>query len=129
MRLRRIISVVALLGVLLHAAAIARHNGAMVGAILQYLDLAAGYAQICHSSGEAAAVPGGELPFIPKPTGNGDACPICSGLGSTYALTAPALPVVVAKPIPAPAYVTPARLVLRPGYAVVPPARGPPARA
>ena len=49
--LRRLISFVVLLGVLMHAHAIARHNGVMLDAHLQRDSLIANLAIICHPSG------------------------------------------------------------------------------
>ena len=87
MRSRKWISILALLGVLLHAGAIVRHNAAMTGATFQYQALLTGLAQICHGSTTAAtSLAAAELPFVPQPTDAQNGCPICSGLSAAVAL-------------------------------------------
>lgn len=126
MRSRRLIGIVALLGVLVHAGALVRHNAIMLGALLQYQGLVADLTAMCHGSG---AVPASELPYLPKPSGAEFGCPICSGLVAAIALPVPEQ----AEPArPLPQAQSPA-----PGLAAVashdrlglPPARGPPALA
>ena len=91
MRSRRWISVLALLGVLLHAGAIVRHNAVMTGATFQYQALLTGLAQICHGSGTGDALVAAELPYVPRPSDAQNGCPICSGLSAAVALIAPEL--------------------------------------
>jgi hypothetical protein len=88
MRSRKWISVLAVLGVLLHAGALVRHNAAMAGAALEYRALLAGLTQICHGSG-AGTLDASELPYVPPPNDAQNGCPICSGLGPAIALGAP----------------------------------------
>lgn len=127
MRSRKWISVLALLGVLLHAGAIARHNAVMTGAAFQYQALLTGLSQICH--GSATRVAAAELPFVPRPSDAQNGCPICSGLSPAVALSAPWLEVAsVAVPV-AIAFHPDARCTPDSGHAVCPPARGPPAAA
>jgi hypothetical protein len=125
MRRHNWVSALAILGVLLHAGALVRHNARMLDAALDYTTLASGLAQFCHGGASASPVPS-ELPFLPKPSDAQNACPICSGLGFAFALAgpepdllrsalqmaAPFLDVAVCFPV--------ARRVL------CPPARGPP---
>jgi hypothetical protein len=127
MRSRKWISVLALLGVLMHAGAIARHNAVMAGATFQYRALLTGLSQICHGSatGDAAAA----LPFVPRPSDAQNGCPVCSGLSPAFALVAPKLDVAF---VPAPvaiAFHPDALRIPASGHAVCPPARGPPAAA
>ena len=76
MHLRRTISLLAALGLLAQAAALERHNRAMLGVAL-LAELSADLALICHGGA-------GKGPL--RPPENADrACPICSSLG-------PALP-------------------------------------
>lgn len=129
MRSRKWISVLALLGVLLHAGAIVRHNAAMTGANFQYQALLTGLAQLCHSATSGKVLAAAELPFVPKPTDAQNGCPICSGLSPAVALAAPELEVAF---VPAPvaiAFHPDAQRIPASGHAVCPPARGPPAAA
>ena len=89
MRSRKWISVLALLGVLLHAGAIARHNAAMTGATFQYQALLTDLAQLCHGSTAGDVLARAELPYVPKPTDAQNGCPLCSGLSPAIALLPP----------------------------------------
>ena len=129
MRARRWISVLALLGVLLHAGAIVRHNAAMTGATFQYQALLTGLAQVCHGSATGDALAAAELPFVPRPSDAQNGCPICSGLAAAVALPAPESAGVFVPPPIAIAYHADPHCVLHSGHAVCPPARGPPAVA
>lgn len=75
--MRRVITVLAALGVLLHAGAVARHNGVMVTKSLEAQALFAALTIICHSSG-TSIVPVSDAGFIPSSEQASD-CPICSG--------------------------------------------------
>lgn len=126
--LRRIASFVVLLGVLLHAHAIVRHNGVMLDAHLQRAALITDLLVICHPSG-TGSIDTASLPDIPRPTDAQNNCPLCSGLGPIIALPPPDLvPYYVAfdpeRPSPAPA--AHATELLR---TFIPPARGPPRTA
>jgi hypothetical protein len=77
---RRLTVLVALLGVLLHAAIVVRHNGMMLSAHLQRADLLSALSVICFGSGEQHA--NVSLPDVPAPSGSQSDCPICSGLVS-----------------------------------------------
>ena len=129
MRSRKWISIVALLGVLLHAGALVRHNATMLGATLQHEALLADLGQICHSAGTTSSVPAAELPTIPQPTDAQNGCPICSGLGMAFALAAPELAAILLPPPAAPVFHADPIDVPEFPYAVHPPARGPPALA
>ena len=130
MRSRKWISVLALLGVLLHAGAIARHNAAMTGATFQYQALLTGLAQLCHSSTTGKVLAAAELPYVPKPTDAQNGCPICSGLSPAIALApAPSLKSFSFAAPAAVAFHPDTRCTPDSGHAVCPPARGPPAAA
>lgn len=129
MRSRKWISVLALLGVLLHAGAIVRHIAAMTGANLQYQSLLAGLSQLCHSATSGKVLAAAELPFVPKPTDAQNGCPICSGLSPAVALAAPELEVAFVSAPVAIAFHPDAPRTPASGHAVCPPARGPPATA
>src|SRR6185295_19841617 len=88
MRMRKWIGVLALASVLLHAAALVRHNTVMTGANLQYQALVESLTQICHGSGVAGNTATTELPYIPPPSNSEHGCPICSGLGPSMAVAA-----------------------------------------
>jgi hypothetical protein len=129
MRSRKWIGILALLGVLLHAGAIVRHNATMTGATFQYQALLTGLAQICHGSGTGGAIDASDLPYVPRPSDAQNGCPICSGLSPALALATPQSETVAA---PAPAAVefyVDTHCVPDSGHAVCPPARGPPAVA
>ena len=126
MRSRRLIGILALLGVLMHAGALVRHNGLMLSALLQYQAIVADLTAVCHGSGAAAD---SELPYLPRPTGAEFGCPICSGLVAAFVLPS-AEPVAFARPLldsqePPPGHFE------RPGIERLglPPVRGPPALA
>lgn len=129
MRRRRWISILALMGVLLHAGAIVRHSAAMTGATFQYQALLSGLTQICHGSGTGGVIDASDLPYLPRPSDAQNGCPICSGLNSAVALAVPqAEPVAV--PLPATiVFQVATHCAPDSGHAVCPPARGPPAVA
>ena len=123
--LRRLISFVVLLGVLMHAHASVRHNGVMLDAHLQRASLMAGLAIICHPSGTATVDPA-SLPEVPRPTDAQNDCPICSGMTAALSLPPPVfvpyyLVFQPAQPLPLPVI---RRVEL--ARAFIPPARGPP---
>ena len=126
MRWRRWISILAVLGVLVHAGALVRHNGVMAGATFQYQALLTGLAQLCHSGTTGATLAGDDLPYVPKPTDAQNGCPVCSGLSPAVALIAPELPSVLVPASVAVAFHDDAQFVACWGHAVCPPARGPP---
>jgi hypothetical protein len=116
---RRVVSGLVVLGVLLHAAALARHNGTML-----IVDLMA----ICHPSGNGT-IDKASLPDVPVPTDAQHNCPVCSGLTLAVVLVPPDLtPHFVAFDTPRP---RPAIVAARPllPLAVLPPTRGPPSLA
>jgi Protein of unknown function (DUF2946) len=129
MALRKWISVVALVGVLLHAGAVVRHNAGMLGALFQHQALLADLAQICHGVGSGDAQSTADLPFIPMPSDAQKGCPICSGLVSPFGLTPPA-PAWLPPPAHQAAHqpIAVAALPVQPRTAH-PPARGPPSLA
>ncbi len=123
--LRRLMSFVVLLGVLVHAHALVRHNGVMLDAHLQRATLIADLLVICHPSG-AGTVDAANLPDVPRPTDVDNNCPLCSGLGSVIALPPPDfVPYFVAFHLvhPSPPPVVRGGELLR---TFIPPARGPP---
>lgn len=104
--LRRLISFVILLGVLMHAHAFARHNVVMLDAHLQRASLIADLMLICHPSGTGTVDPA-NLPDVPQPTDAQNGCPICSGLTHAVALPPPLfvpyfLVFETARPLPLP---------------------------
>jgi hypothetical protein len=88
MRLRPLINFLAVLGVLVHAGALVRHNTAMVGATLDYNALLSDVRSICHGNHNSPGSVGTELPDIPPPSTTYDACAICLGLIAAVALFA-----------------------------------------
>lgn len=89
MRLRATITLLALLGVLVHALAVVRHSTVVaLSAAVATEIVAAGSgdsleaAPICHASQDQSNAPAGPMPSGSKPS-----CPICLGLASAAALT------------------------------------------
>lgn len=77
---RRLISFVAMLGVLLHAGLIVHHSTVLLSAKLLHNELVSDLAVICHSDGSARDVPSSDFPSVPKPSDNQSNCPICMGM-------------------------------------------------
>ncbi|KAB2919799.1 MAG: hypothetical protein F9K29_04210 [Hyphomicrobiaceae bacterium] len=128
MRLRRWISVLAVLGVLLHAGALVHHSAAMLGAALQHSALLSDLALSCHGrGGEAFEVV--DLPWIPKPSDAQNGCPICSGLVSAVALASPWAAEIAAPLATAAGHFTTIGSIADLLREALPPARGPPALA
>ncbi len=126
--LRRAVSYLVVLGVLLHAAAFVRHNAVMLEAHGLRASLIADLLVICHPNGTDSSDPA-NLPDVPVPSDSNNGCPVCSGLVFALALPPPDLtphfiafdpprarPVIVAAHRPLP-------------RAVLPPSRGPPSLA
>jgi len=123
--LRRLISFVVLLGVLLHAQAVVRHNSIMLDAHLQRAVLITDLLAICHPSG-TGTVDVANLPDVPRPTDAQNNCPLCSALGSALVLPAPS-PVPTRMAFhPAERSPLPARRGIELLRTFIPPARGPP---
>ena len=127
MRLRKWISLVALLGVLVHAGALVRHHGVMVGALLQYNVLVSDLSASCHGGTDQPAPTPVDLPSIPKPSDAKNGCPICSGQGLAFAVLAPVSLEVPNHPWATSLWSSSVALLPAPRHAVCPPARGPPA--
>ena len=96
MHWRRWLGLLAVVGVLLHAGAIVRHNAVMLAAASRttaantaVASLDADLRLICSAGAHLAEA---LLPDGKDPTGNPQTCPICAGLASAHALTAVALP-------------------------------------
>ena len=85
MTLRRIISAMAVLGVLLHAGFVARHSGIMVAKQLDHQGLIEALTIICHSDGSTASLPIVDGGFPPT-SEQASECPICSGLAPVAVL-------------------------------------------
>jgi len=123
--LRRLISFVVLLGVLVHAHAIVRHNGVMLDAHLQRATLIADLLVICHPSG-TGTVDAASLPDVPRPTDVENNCPLCSGLGPAIALPPPDFVPYYVAFLPAQPDLPTTVRALEHLRTFVPPARGPP---
>lgn len=119
----------AALAVLLHGGALVRHNGVMLGALLEHAALTANLTALCQSGTATDASKLGELPSIPKPTDAQHGCPVCSGQCPVFALDAPVAPAPVALAV-ACRWQAPPLVSLTPAatHPVCPPARAPPSR-
>ncbi len=128
MRLRAWITLLALVGVLVHAIAVVRHNTVMAAAPMSAIAIATAdgleTAPICHASLDDSGAPA-----APAPSGPRSSCPICLGLVSAVALA----PSIAALPPPVPARhldrlaVDDQRVHVH--ARIRPPSRGPPALA
>ena len=86
MRVRRSIGLLAIICVLVHAAAIARHHAMVLDAHLQHGDLVTQLALICHASGGSRQLPASDVPYVPPPSNASGDCPLCMGLHATVAI-------------------------------------------
>jgi hypothetical protein len=123
--LRRAVSYLVVLGVLLHAAAFVRHNAVMLDSYGLRASLIADMMAFCHPSGTNSTDPA-NLPEVPVPSDARNGCPVCSGLVFALALPPPdQTPHFIAFDPPRP---SPVIVAVRqpPPRAVLPPSRGPP---
>jgi hypothetical protein len=126
MRVRTWTALVAVLGLLLHAEALARHRGIMLATHLLKQALASD-ASFCQGDANAWSPRG--APGKPKPADSQSGCPVCTGQAPTCAvvafehLTIPLHFAVMAR------WSEPERINPALRHAVCPPPRGPPASA
>lgn len=126
---RRWIGMLAVLGVLLHAGALVRHNGVMLGAALKADSLLADLAVICHGTGAQDLSKTAGLPEAP-PSEPQSSCPLCSGLTPAFALVSPLPTQIATIRVASPAvYMALDARVAADVRTGPPPARGPPALA
>jgi len=76
----------AIIGIILHAGLIVRHNAAMLGSHLQLASLTADLAEICHGAGGPSAADQHQLPKMPSPGSDLGSCPMCTGCISAVAI-------------------------------------------
>lgn len=127
MRSRAWISLFALIGVLLHAGAAARHNAIMVTAHQQHQSLVAAMHELCNPLG--GPIDQASLPSIPRPSDAQNGCPICSGLAASILVPTPAM-VVLRSSLGLPEHAAPvAAVLIEQARTLHPPARGPPSQA
>jgi hypothetical protein len=128
MRLRRWTTIVALIGVLLHAGALVRHHGIMLGANL--LEQAfADPAAICFGGQDSTSRSSVGHPAAPKPSEAHSECPVCAGQAPVFALAAPDATDVPVRFAVMARWFEPERANPALRHAVCPPPRGPPASA
>jgi hypothetical protein len=127
-RLRRWISIVVMMGVLLHAGFLVRHSLSMADATRQYHAILADLASLCRAGPANVTIPASDLPRLPQPP-DWTGCPICAGPVSAFAIVGP-------QPAPLPVPTATATQLFSVGVAAAeplraahPPARGPPAGA
>ena len=90
-RIRTLLTMLAIAGVLVHAALLVRHGSMMLQRHAADLSLTAALAMICHGNDEQASPSSSSnLPEIPPPSdgqrsGTGD-CPLCSGMTTAAAI-------------------------------------------
>ncbi len=127
--LRRLISYLVMLGVLLHATAFVRHNAVMLEAHSMRASLIADLMVICHPSGTANSSDPAVIPDVPRPTDAQNNCPICAGLAVDVALAVPELTPHYLRFDPPELRPAQVAIALEPTHLRLPPARGPPAHA
>lgn len=122
---RRSIAIWAVLGVLLHAGLVVRHNAMALGAHLLHQELVTALGNICNSGGVLLAA-SEDVPIVPSPNGGSGDCPICTGLiaGAGVLPTAAELPAPIDGPSARVAVIS-ERIAPRLAHAWPPP-RGPP---
>lgn len=123
---RRWIGILAVVGVLAHAAAVVRHHGSMLGDVLNpaVAALAADLSTICHFDPEDAGI------GTTSPSHNGAKhCPLCSGLASAFALPPPSGWQIPEPPAAAGVYLVRPDQRVEQLKRIRPPGRGPPALA
>ncbi len=99
MSLRRWVSVIALLGVLAHAAAIPRHNAIMLAGAIEVAEKGAALASVGEEPAAIAAlICGGGAGSDPGkgPPGKSSTCPICMGMSPAHAILSVCEPVITA---------------------------------
>ena len=124
---RRSIAIWAILGVLLHAGLIVRHNAMALSAHLLQQDLITSIASICNSSGTAVA--SDDVAYIPSPNGGSSDCPICSGMMGASGLLPEAAKVMIAFDRPSHLIAVISDRIAPRLIGAWPPSRGPPAIA
>ncbi|MEQ1614431.1 MAG: DUF2946 family protein [Hyphomicrobiaceae bacterium] len=125
LRFRAIVGVLAMLGVLLHAGLLVRHNTMMLNAKFLNQELTAALGVICHSDGSTSQLAGSDAPTVPEPSGNRGDCPLCMGLMSVVIL--PTYDAPSFAPDLASARIAVMAEIIAPRLsAVCPPPRGPP---
>jgi hypothetical protein len=124
MRVRTWIALVTVLGVLLHAGALVRHHGILLGAHLLEQALASD-TTFCRGDMDPGSDAG--IPGLPRPSDAQSGCPVCTGNASACAVPAPAHVVVPLRFAVMARWCEPERRNPALRHAVCPPSRGPPA--
>lgn len=102
MLLRRVVALLAFVGVLVHSAAIVRHHGIMTARASEaaLVAMLTDLGVICHTetsqerSSSTATSSTATGDGSSSPSNNAQSCPICSGLASAFLLSPPIVPVV-----------------------------------
>jgi len=128
MRLRLWISMVATMGVLLHAGFLVRHSLAMADATRAYHAILADLGTLCRAGPGVERVPVSDLPILPQPS-DPAGCPVCAGLVGAFAIIGPQPAGVPAATAAATELFSVDVTAARSPRTAHPPARGPPARA
>lgn len=72
------VRIIAIVGIVLHAGLLVRHNSSVLAANLQASSLFVALAEICHGGGvQLSEAP--DIPQLPPPGGDSGSCPICKG--------------------------------------------------
>ena len=84
-RFERMISLLAVIGVLLHAGLLVRHNGVMLDGAMDRIALDFAGGVICHGGGEDTQPNSG----MPAPSSKLPNCPVCVGTAAAAAILPP----------------------------------------
>jgi hypothetical protein len=127
MRVNRWASLLALLGVLLHAGLVVRHNGAVLAAALLHQH-AIPFGAICYVFPDH---PDGTVEPLDDANAhkNASKCPICTGAAPGAALTGADAPAIHAPELYTPCVAVSASRAVLQSVATLPPSRAPPATA
>jgi hypothetical protein len=117
---------VAVLGMVIHAGLMVRHQWLMLAAGLSEAAQALSFSVICHTGGEAPSSGG---PQPQKPIDSGEDCPICVGVVNGIAVLPTVMDLPLAPPRQAARISTVGQCSAQRPPRLVPPARGPPLSA
>lgn len=90
-RIRKLTSLLAMVGVLFHAGLVVRHSSLMASVTIERAALADAFGVICHGNANADVSPDGQSPAAQDPIQKQARCPICLGFAGAAAVL-PELP-------------------------------------
>jgi hypothetical protein len=128
-RIRKLLSLLAMVGVLFHAGLVVRHSSLMAGVTIERAVLAGAFGVICHGNPSAGESFDAQSPATQDPVQKQARCPICLGFASAAAVL-PELPACHIERYATTAIAQAAVEAVAPAsHALWPPGRGPPVDA